>query len=72
MGNLAQHPLGEDHLVSGVHHIDGQEFNFLLNHLTPISDEVADLGVRVLHGASHAHQMEEGFGTHIFPLREGA
>ena len=72
VGDLAQHPLGEDHLISGVHHVDGQEFNFLLDHLPTISNEVADLGVRVLHGTSHTHQVEEGFSTHVFPLREGA
>ena len=70
MGDLAQHPLGQDHLVGRVHHVDRQELDLLLDHLAALDDEVPDLGVRVFDGAAHTHQVKQGFGAHILPLRE--
>ena len=71
VGHLAEHPLGEHHLICRVAGIDREELNLLLNHLTPVRNEVTDLRVRVLDRAAHANEMQEGFRSYILPLREG-
>ena len=70
MGDLAQHPLGQDHLVGRIHRVDRQELDLLLDHLAALDDEVSDLGVGVFDGAPHTHQVKQGFGAHVLPLRE--
>ena len=70
MGDLAQHPLGQHHLIGCGARVYGQELDLLLDHLTPIRHEVTDLGVGVFDGAPHAHQVEQGLGTYVLPLRE--
>ena len=72
VGDFAQHPLGEHHLVGGIQGVHGQEFNLLLNHLTAAGHEVTDLRVGVLDRAAHGHQVQQGFRAHALPLREGA
>ena len=72
VGDLAQHPLGQHHLIGRVAHVHGQEFDFLLDHLTPVRNEVTDLRVGILDGAAHAHQVCQGLRSHVLPLREGA
>ena len=70
MGDLAQHPLGQDHLIGRIHGVDRQKLDLLLDHLAALGDEVSDLGVGVFDGAPHTHQVKQGFGAHILPLRE--
>ena len=71
MGNFAQHPLGEHHLVGSIQRIDGQELDLLLHHLTPVRDEVTDLGMGVLHRATDGNEVREGLRAHFLPLGEG-
>ena len=72
VGDFAQHPLGEHHLVGGIQGVHGQEFDLLLDHLATVGHEVTDLRVGVLDRASHGHQVQQGFRAHALPLREGA
>ena len=72
MGDLAQHPLGQHHLVGGIQGIHRQELDLLLDHLTTVGHEVTDLRVGILDRASHGHQVQEGLRAHAIPLREGA
>ena len=72
VGNLTQHPLGQDHLVGRVHRVDRQELDLLLDHLAALDDEVSDLGVGVFDGAPHTHQVKERLGAHVLPLGERA
>ena len=72
MGDFAQHPLGEHHLVGGIEGVHGQEFDLLLDHLATVGHKVTDLRVGVLDRTSHGHQVQQGFRAHALPLREGA
>ena len=72
VGDFAQHPLGEHHLVGGIEGVHGQEFDLLLDHLATVGHKVTDLRVGVLDRASHGHQVQQGFRAHALPLREGA
>ena len=71
MGDFAQHPFGEYHLVGRVQGVDGQELDLLLNHLTSVGDEVTDLGMGVLHRATDGNEVCERLRAHVLPLREG-
>ena len=70
VGDLAHHPLGQDHLVGCPGDVGGQELDLLLDHLAAVGDEVADLGVGVLDRAAHGHQVVQGLGAHLRPLGE--
>ena len=71
MGNFAQHPFGEHHLVGRVQGVDGQELDLLLNHLTSVGNEVTDLGMGVLHRGADGNEVCECLRAHVLPLREG-